>query len=235
MRTCAHGFAGVALAIYLAQLGLPDPLIGLVLGAALLGSALWTAAFAVLADRLGRRRLLALTALAMAATYLAFFAGGPTWLLVLAALTGTLSATGSEVGPFVALEQAMLGEVEGGSGKAHLFAWYNAAGALAAAGGALLAGAPEALLGLRGADAGRPLFLVGALFALISAALAVGLSAAVEAPAPSGRASPLLGLHRSRRTVFELSGLFALDSLAGGFIVQSLISYYFHRRYGVGL
>jgi hypothetical protein len=43
-----------------------------------------------------------------------------------------------------------------------------------------------------------------------------------------------MGLHRSRRIVFELAGLQALDSLAGGFIVQSLLVYWFHLRFGVG-
>src|SRR5436309_14351623 len=95
LRTCAHGSVAVALAIYLADLGLSDVAIGLVLGAALLGSALWTAAFAVLADRVGRRRLLLAAALAMAAAYLALLVGSPSWLLVLAALSGTLSTTGT--------------------------------------------------------------------------------------------------------------------------------------------
>jgi predicted MFS family arabinose efflux permease len=43
-----------------------------------------------------------------------------------------------------------------------------------------------------------------------------------------------MGLHRSRRIVFEMAGLQALDSLAGGFIVQSLLVYWFHLRFGVG-
>jgi len=234
LRTCAHGFAAVSLAIYLSQLGQSDLAIGLVVGAALLGSALWTAAFSLLADRVGRRRLLVGAAVAMAAAYLALAAGGPTWLFVLAALSGTLSTTGTEVGPFVALEQAMLGEAEGGRGRAVLFAWYNTAGQAASALGALLAGAPALLLGLQGAAATRPLFLLGVLLALASAVLALQLSPAVEAPIHTPSAGRL-GLHRSRRVVLELCALFAVDSLAGGFVVQSLISYYFHRRYGVGL
>jgi MFS family permease len=33
--------------------------------------------------------------------------------------------------------------------------------------------------------------------------------------------------------VFRLSGLFALDAFAGGFIVQSMIAYWFHIRFGI--
>jgi MFS family permease len=43
-----------------------------------------------------------------------------------------------------------------------------------------------------------------------------------------------LGLHRSRSTVLQLAGLQAVDALAGGFIIQSLLAYWFHLRFGVG-
>ena len=43
-----------------------------------------------------------------------------------------------------------------------------------------------------------------------------------------------LGLHRSRTIVMHLAGLQAIDALAGGFIVQSLLAYWFSLRFGVG-
>jgi hypothetical protein len=43
-----------------------------------------------------------------------------------------------------------------------------------------------------------------------------------------------LGLGPSRRAVFEMAGLQGLDSLAGGFIIQSLLAYWFHLRWGAG-
>src|SRR5262249_26025131 len=43
----------------------------------------------------------------------------------------------------------------------------------------------------------------------------------------------LLGLHRSQEVVLRLSALFALDSFAGGFVLQSVGAYWFHIRYGV--
>ena len=41
------------------------------------------------------------------------------------------------------------------------------------------------------------------------------------------------GVQRSRGTVAKLSTLFAIDSFAGGFVVQGLIAYWFHLRWGV--
>jgi sugar phosphate permease len=40
-----------------------------------------------------------------------------------------------------------------------------------------------------------------------------------------------LGLHRSRGVVLKLSALFALDAFAGGFVLQSLIVYWFKLRF----
>jgi predicted MFS family arabinose efflux permease len=42
-----------------------------------------------------------------------------------------------------------------------------------------------------------------------------------------------LGLSRSGPIVFKLSTLFALDAFAGGFILQSIVAYWFYVRYGV--
>ena len=43
----------------------------------------------------------------------------------------------------------------------------------------------------------------------------------------------LSGLEHSRRVVFKLSGLFALDSFGGGFVIQSFAAYWFYLRFGV--
>ena len=44
--------------------------------------------------------------------------------------------------------------------------------------------------------------------------------------------SKLHGLGTSRNIVFRLSGLFALDSFAGGFVIQSFAAYWFYLRFG---
>jgi hypothetical protein len=56
----------------------------------------------------------------------------------------------------------------------------------------------------------------------------------VEAPVErAGPGAGWLGVPRSRGIVVRLAALFALDSFAGGFVVQGLVAYWFHLRYGV--
>jgi len=71
------------------------------------------------------------------------------------------------------------------------------------------------------------------------ACLFLRLSSATEVHSPR-EASALpttlksfLGIGRSHRVVVKLSSLFALDSFAGGFVVQSFAAYWFYLRFGV--
>jgi MFS family permease len=65
------------------------------------------------------------------------------------------------------------------------------------------------------------------------AAVFLFLTPAIEVPAPTTTAR--FGLHRSRGTVARLSALFALDAFAGGFVIQSIVSYWFATRFGLSI
>jgi predicted MFS family arabinose efflux permease len=43
----------------------------------------------------------------------------------------------------------------------------------------------------------------------------------------------VLGLGRSSKIVVKLAAIFSLDAFAGGFVVQSIVAYWFYVRYGV--
>ena len=234
VRTFAYGFQSVLLGVYLTQAGFAPWLIGAVLTATLLGSAALTAFFTATADRYGRRRMLRVSALLMVGSGAAF--AFSTWypLLFLASLTGTVGTTSGEVGPFLSLEQAMLPQTAPPERRTRLFSIYNLLGALAGSLGALAAVTPALLqrwLGLGPQAAFRTMFLAYAAFAGVALWLFGRLSDRVEAvSAVSARG----GLHRSRDVVFRLAALFSLDSLAGGFVIQSLIATYFYLRWGAG-
>jgi hypothetical protein len=62
------------------------------------------------------------------------------------------------------------------------------------------------------------------------------MSEAIEpGGAPEARTTPpgFLRIDRSRSVVLRLSALFALDSFAGGFVVQSVVAWWFYTRFGL--
>jgi predicted MFS family arabinose efflux permease len=72
---------------------------------------------------------------------------------------------------------------------------------------------------------------IGVLLILLFASLSSAVEVEPNRKAPS--AEYFLGLRQSRRVVIRLSRLFALDAFAGGFIVQSIVAYWFHVKFGI--
>ena len=235
----AYGVLGVVLVLYLVEAGLSTSRIGLLITLTFLGDAAISLWLSTRADRWGRRRVLVAGAILMALGGVGMAVTGNFLWLIVAATIGVISPTGNEVGPFLAVEQACLAHVVPAQERTKFFAWYNLAGYLATATGALIAGAVAENLQHAGwsvlASYRVLLWSYGAL-GLIIAVLSWRLDDAVEVTeqATGKAAASLLGLHESRATVFKLSALFSLDAFAGGFIVQSFLAYWFHRKFGVG-
>lgn len=234
LRTFAYGYLSVVLAVYLGRLGFGPVEIGLVLTCAIAGSAAMTVVWALAADRFGRRRTVATMALLMVAGGLSFAAGSDLWIILLGAFTGTISATSSEVGAFLTVEQAILPRTAPPERRTWLYSIYATAASFAQAAGALFAGVVGAFaaLGLSGADAYRPLFLLYAVIGLLNLAIFLSLSDQVELARVEGERR-FVGIHRSRGTVAKLSALFGLDAFAGGLVVHSVVAYWFDLRWGL--
>lgn len=223
LRAFAYGLGSVLIGVTLARRGLSGFEVGLVLAALLAGVALASIAIARTGNRVGRRRWYTALFLVMGLAGTAFALTDETWLLVLAALTGTVSTEVVESGPFTSLEQAMLPSAAGDRDATRLFGTYNTVATLAGSLGALAAG----LTAFLDVEPQR-LLLVYAVVAVAGAVLTSGLSDAVEPVVRNAQAS----LQRSRGIVRRLSGLFALDSFGGGFVTQAFIAYWFTETYG---
>jgi predicted MFS family arabinose efflux permease len=240
LRLFAYGFLAVVLVLHLAALGLPEWKIGLLLGLVLAGDAAVSLAITTRADRVGRRKMLLLGCGLMVGAGLAFAFTRDFLVLLVAGILGVVSPSGYEVGPFLAIEQAALAHVVPDRDRTRLFAWYNLSGGVATALGSLAGGWLAREIGARaGSDlAGYRAVVAGyALMGLVLAALFWRLSPSVEVrheDRPSDRiAPPRLGLSESRGIVARLSALFALDAFGGGFVLQSILAYWFHRRFGL--
>ena len=239
LRMFGYGFLAVVLVLYLDAIGLDAITIGVVLTLTLIGDTLISLWLTTNADRLGRRRVLVVGSVLVVAAGVVFALTDWLPLLILAATIGVISPTGNEVGPFLAVEQAALSQSVGDARRTATFAWYNLAGYVATATGALAAGVISQLLlssGFAPADAYRVIVIGYGLVGLVMAVIFERLGPDIEAPpraAPADGVRRRLGLGRSRGIVLRLSALFSIDSFAGGFVPQSLMAYWFHLQYGV--
>lgn len=238
VRLFAYGFVSVVLALYLAATGLSAAGVGTVLTATLAGDILVSFWVTLVADRVGRKNMLLLGSTLMILAGLVFVCTtNPVWIVV-AAIIGIVSPSGGEIGPFLSIEQAALSQLIPDAHRTRLFGWYNLAGSFATAGGALTGGwlaqwlqglgwsALAAYRSIMAGNAACGLALL-LLFAFLSSRAEVTTT---EEQLPE-RASGFIGLHRSKKVVYKLSALFALDAFAGGFVLQSMIAWWLHVRF----
>jgi predicted MFS family arabinose efflux permease len=233
LRALLYGFGSVLIGASLAKAGYSDAKVGLVFTAMLAGFAVTSVAVGTRGDQIGRRRLYAGLFLVMAVAGTVFALTGSLLLLVLAALTGTISVEANESGPITSLEQAMIPQAAPTPlERNRAFAWYNAVAYLAGSFGALAAGGPDFFRRFFPAVPASQRFLLayGAI-GLACAFLASQLSSRMESgeELTAERKFPLV---RHKRRVAGLAGLFAIDSFGGGFVVNSFIVFWFQRKFG---
>lgn len=242
LRLFAYGFLSVVLMIYLARLGLSEPQIGLLFTLTLVGDTLISLWITTSADRKGRRRMLVLGSLLMIFAGALFASTDSFVLLLIAATIGVISPSGYEVGPFLSIELAALSHIISNERRTQVFAWYNLVGSFTTALGALFGGAMVQALqgsGVSATGSYRVIVVAYATAGLILGYLFTRLSGDVEVLARSddSTSSPVtgkfLGLHKSRGVIFKLSALFSLDAFAGGFVLQSIVAYWFYVRFNV--
>src|SRR3981081_2910386 len=160
----AYGWLlSVILVFYLVGLGLSEAQVGLVLTLTLVGDVVISLYLTTRADRIGRRFMLIVGSVLMAAAGLAFACTSNLLFIVIAGTIGVISPSGNEVGrflpfeqsrrptrprrpkregggPFLSIEQAALSHIVPAAARTEVFAWYTLAGSLATALGALCGG-----------------------------------------------------------------------------------------------
>jgi MFS family permease len=238
IRLFAYGSLSVVLVFYLIGLGLTEAQTGLLLTLTLVGDTVVSLYLTTRADRIGRRRMLIVGAILMAAAGVVFACTRNFLLLILAGTIGVISPSGNEVGPFLPIEQAALSHVVPARTRTEVFAWYTLIGSLATAAGALFGGTLTHALQkqvMTPVVSYRAVVILYAALGVILAFVFARLSSAAEVSAPGERSAfpSFLGIGRSRHTVVKLSSLFALDSFAGGFVIQSFAAFWFYLRFGV--
>lgn len=233
LRALATGMMGVLLGIYLARMTFTPAQIGLVLSSGLAGATLAALLVTLAGDRLGRRRLLFWLALlsSLGGVAAAFFSSP--LAVGIAAFVGMLNGMGRDRGASLVLEQAIIPATVSDAERTRTFAWYNVLQDIGHALGGLLAVIPTLLRQFGGVGelaSFQSAVMVYALLLFATAILYLRLSprAEVEVKLPRLKLSP-----QSRKVLWRISALFAIDSIAGGFVGTALLSYFFYVRFEV--
>ncbi len=224
-RTVPYGFLAVLFPIYLSQLGFDAFLIGVVLTLTVATSAGYTFVASFVADRLGRRRTLIFFAMTDAIAGALLLASAAWWAPIAAGIVGNMSAGSGETGPFLSLDQAILPRTADLKRRTMTFSLYNLIGYSSLSAGSLLAGLPP-FLG-PGVTGYRPLFLAYLLSGLLGGLLYSRLTNKIEQD-PSASSTRRVLSRESKRIVYKMSALFSVDAFAGGFVGQSILSYFFY-------
>ena len=165
--------------------------------------------------------------------------------LIASALIGTINVTGTETGAFLSIEQAALPQTINDINKRNtVYALYNMVGTFAMSAGVLLSGLPQLIAeqyGVNQIESIRPLFLLYSIIGLAVLGIYYLISNKVEVQVNNNDNHKLSRpakqdlSPKSKQIVGKLSTLFALDSFAGGFVIQSIVSLWFFTKFGIDL
>ncbi|KXS18373.1 MFS general substrate transporter [Gonapodya prolifera JEL478] len=254
VRLFAYGMIGIPLALYLSELGLSDVQIGAMLTLTLAGDAVFSLLVSWHADRVGRRAMLVLGAILMAAGG-AVFAWAPLEgaqrfaVLAVAGIFGVISPSGMEVGPFQALESSSLADfIQDASDRTMVFAWSQSSAYLSSALGGLCSGllvGASSQYGLSKLDSYRLVAVSYSVLGIMLALLFLSLGSDVEVDKDDDHAITDRLVTRPAAdatippsfmpTLVHLCLLFALDAFAGSLVTGSLLAYWFHVRFDLNL
>ncbi|KAI1102055.1 MFS general substrate transporter [Jackrogersella minutella] len=126
-RTCrmfAYGTNALILAIFFSALGISDHQIGLFMTFTLLGDVVLGTFLTLVADRIGRRRVLVGGSLLMIFSGVVFALLENFWILLFAAVVGVISVTGGDFGPFRSIEESMLSQLTTPATRADVLSWH---------------------------------------------------------------------------------------------------------------
>ncbi|KAJ4296259.1 hypothetical protein N0V90_006304 [Kalmusia sp. IMI 367209] len=280
IRMFSAGIPSLILALFFASLSFPDSRIGLFMTLTLLGDVVLSLLLTLVADKLGRRRILLLGSVMMVGSGTAFALSENFWVLLGAAVVGVISVTGGDNGPFRAVEESILSGLTDEQTRSDVLAWYVTATTMAGAVGTEVAGRVVSWVEKSSGDVKRAyhvLFWLYAGFGVLGCILCLGLSHRCEVagekskemmernrrgdsgeegevlleamtPTTDGRSSEsqaraLRVTPKSkqsyfsqisvptRRIMYKLWLLLAIDSLADGMTPYSLMNYYVDQKF----
>jgi len=236
LRDMGRGLIAVILAIYLSEIGLSIPQIGLVLGASLIGGFIFSLVVMFTANSISWRVWFVIIAFVTGVAITMLFFTENVWLIGLASFFGSYAGSGMHWGPSLQLEQSSLTEVTNSGTRTRAFSNLSVSSAAGRAVGGALVGIATFLIGVRGwelVDAYKVLLAIYLGINLLNAAVYLGLSSAVESKASAGQLLVNPFKTQSRKPILKISGLFGVDSFAGGMIFDAFFALWMVEKYGL--
>ncbi|KAJ5219749.1 hypothetical protein N7468_008953 [Penicillium chermesinum] len=243
-------------------LGISDDRIGLFMALTLVGDTAISFVLTLFADAMGRKAVLSVGSIMMAASGVVFALVGNFWILLLAAIFGVISPSGNDLGPFRAVEESTLAHLTPQEVLSDVLAWYSLLGTAGTALGQLVCGwvmaSLQSLHGWEFLPSCRLIFLVYGIFGILKLILTLALSKNVEAspkkkqPENNGETRPLLAdapseqredsakttiwssMERELRSlVLSLFFFMGLDAFASGLAALSWMTYFFREKFSI--
>ena len=244
----AYGFNALILALFFQSLDFTDSSIGLFYTLTLLGDVALSLFLTLVADGLGRRKILMFGAALMVCSGIAFALSGNYFILLASAVVGVISPSGSEIGPFRAVEESMIAHLTVPETRTEVMSWYVVVPAVGTSLGLLACGNFVTFLtdkrGWIAKDAYHACFWVYTLCGILNLALAMFMTDKCElqevkntetSSNESGKKNSKFSQisKESRPTLYKLCALMSVDSLSSGMAAYSLINLYLDRKFGL--
>ena len=142
----AYGATSLIIALFFSSLKFSDTQIGIFMTLTLLGDTLLSLFLTLVADRIGRRRILFVGASLMVLSGAVFALSESFWVLLIAAVVGVISATGGDFGPFRAIEESTISHLTTPKTRSDVLSWYVTLSSLGSAAGTEFSGRAVDLL-----------------------------------------------------------------------------------------
>ena len=185
-RMIAFGTNSLILALFFSTLEFSDFYIGLFMTLTLCGDVLLSLVLTVIADRVGRRKVLIGGSVMMILSGMVFALFENYWILLFAAVVGVVSATGGDFGPFRAIEESILSTLTDQKTRPDVLSWYVTTATLGQSIGTEACGRivnhMEKLEGWTLADAYHAIFWIYSAMGVVNLILMFSLSVRCEAP-----------------------------------------------------
>ena len=244
MRDAARWLMAVLAVIYLAEIGLSNTEVGTVFGFSLAGGFVISVIVMLTSRGISTRVWSVVNMLIAAIAGVLLIVSNDFWVLVVGGFFGSYAASGAHWGAMIQLEQTGLAAVVQEDRRTRAYSNLTIASAAGRASGALLAGLSTLLIKT---FAWEPLAAYHAVLwayvvlHLIAASIYLLLSQATTSSVPSAKedeteqtgilVNPFKA--KSRRSILTISGLFAVDSFAGGMIFESFLSFWLFTKFGM--